>query len=780
MDNTDLRSLPLTSTHWGTYRVESQDGKVVALHNFEHDSDPSPIGHSIVELLDDNNRILAPMIRRSWFEYGPGSNNHMRGKEPFIEVSWDYANKLVANELKRVCAEKGNEAIYGGSYGWASAGRFHHAPSQLHRFLNCIGGCVVQKNSYSLAAAEVVMPHIMGHFFKLLNGSTAWKSIIENTDLFIAFGGVPVHNSQINSGGVGCHTTRNNLIKAQKAGVEFVNISPLKSDLIDKLHADWITIRPSTDTALLLGLAHTLIVEDLYDKAFLDRYTVGFDQFHAYLTGTSDGIAKNAGWASKLCTVPSEIIVLLARKMAKSRTMISISWSLTRQDHGEQPYWAAVSLAAMLGQVGLPGGGIGFGYGAVNMVGDDYDIIPAHALDQKSNPIKRFIPVARISDMLLSPGEEYDYNGKKYRYPDIDLIYWAGGNPFHHHQDLNRMLRAWQKPSSIIINEWCWNAMAKHADIILPCTTFLERNDLAISRSPHIVFMKKAAEPPGQCRSDYEIFCGLARKLGVLEEFSENRNESQWLQMIFEETRVRSAKKGIVLPEYQELKEREWYAIPESASQSILLKAFRSDPENNSLITPSGKIEITSQTISEFGYEDCPGHPCWLEPCEWLGSTSTRYPLHLISNQPASKLHSQLDHGEHSRSMKKFGREPIRVHPDDAKTRGINDGDYVSVYNDRGSCYAVVIITNNIRKSVVQMSTGAWFDPLEPGTVGSPCKHGNPNVLTKDKGTSRLAQGPIAHSCLVDIERIKGSPPAVTAYNPPEIIRDYMLNREPR
>ena len=131
-----------------------------------------------------------------------------------------------------------------------------------------------------------------------------------------------------------------------------------------------------------------------------------------------------------------------------------------------------------------------------------------------------------------------------------------------------------------------------------------------------------------------------------------------------------------------------------------------------------------------------------------------------------------MDHGSYSKSFKIKDREPIEMHPDDASSRGINHGDIVKLYNDRGACLAGVNINDKIRTGVVQMSTGAWYDPENPKNKNTLCKHGNPNVLTKDKGTSKLGQGPIAHSCLVEIELVKDTISPVTAYNPPEIIRD--------
>ena len=158
-----------------------------------------------------------------------------------------------------------------------------------------------------------------------------------------------------------------------------------------------------------------------------------------------------------------------------------------------------------------------------------------------------------------------------------------------------------------------------------------------------------------------------------------------------------------------------------------------------------------------------------MEPTEWLGGEITSYPLHLISNQPKHKLHSQLDHGSHCRAAKIQQREPITMHPQDAETRGLRDRDIVRVFNDRGACLAALVIDDQVMPGVVQMSTGAWYDPLKPGEPGSLCKHGNPNVLTPDIGTSRLSQGPIAHTCLVEIERFDEPLPPLGAFEPPEI-----------
>ena len=766
------KDLPLTSAHWGTYRARVGNGRVEELLAFEHDGDPSIIGQGILDVQHGPMRIDTPMVRESWLTNGPNTKNHLRGVEPFVSVSWDVAQALVARELKRVSRKFGNSSIFAGSYGWSSAGRFHHAQSQLHRFLNCIGGYTKSKFTYSFAAAEAMVPHILGSYRDFLDTCTSWDSIIDNTELFVCFGGIPLKNGQICQGGTGSHYQKEKLLEAVNAKISFVNISPIKSDLLDETGGTWIAPRPNTDTALLLGVAHTLLTEGLADLEFLQNYTVGFERFTSYLLGESDGNPKTAEWASTISGIFSSEITSLARQMAANRTMISVSWSLTRQDHGEQPFWAAIAVASMLGQIGLPGGGFGFGYSAVNHIGGQFTIPPAIPFPQGKNSVKSFIPVARISDLLLCPGETFDFDGEKYQYPDTKLMYWAGGNPFHHHQDLNRLVKAWQKPQTIICHEWCWNSLAKRSDIILPCTTPLEREDVALTpRDPFVIHMSKLTEPFAQSKDDFEIFKSLAQILNVETEFTEGRTASEWLRWIYNETRESASISGQEMPAYQDFLKKGWFKFCAPENPTVMLEDFRLDPIKNCLRTPSGKIEIYSSKVAGFKYEDCPGFPVWREPCEWLGNEKDQERLHLISNQPKDKLHSQLDHGSVSQANKINGREPIHMHPDDAKYRFLKENDLVKVFNSRGSCFASVQLDNNLREGVVQMSTGAWYDPVDPSNPLSACKNGNPNVLTPDKGTSRLGQGPIAHSCLVEITKYEGYVDKVTAYEPPKIIR---------
>ncbi len=756
----------LTLTHWGAYRVQGE-GDALTLEPLAGDPDPSPIGQSIAGARDTPLRITQPMVREGYLRHGPASRER-RGREGFVPVSWERAERLVADEVGRVSCRHGNAAIFGGSYGWASAGRFHHAQSQLHRFLNLCGGYTRSVNTHSYAAAEVLLPHVLGDRAGLDGGHTSWGVIAAHTRLFVAFGGVPLKNAQVSAGGTGRHDVRAHLRACRASGTQFINIGPLRDDIDAEFAAEWLAVRPNTDTALMLALSHTLVAEGLHDPAFIDRCTAGFDRVRPYLTGETDGQPKDAAWAAPICGLEPGAITTLARRMAGARTMIAVSWALQRADHGEQPLWAAILLAALLGQIGLPGGGFGFGYGGSNRVGTPTRPYAWPSFPQGSNKVRDMIPVARVADMLLHPGEPFDYDGRRYTYPDVKLVYWAGGNPFHHQQDLNKLARAWRRPDTVVVHEPWWNTLAKQADIVLPCTTSLERNDLGIARDEgHLVAMRQGAQPVGQSRSDFAILAGIADRMGLRDAFTGELDEMGWVRHLYGLARQRAASFELELPDFETFWEEGDVRLP-SAPEQILLDSFRLDPERNGLRTPSGRIEIASERIASFGYDDCPGHPAWLEPAEWLG-TAAEYPLHLISNQPRTRLHSQYDHGSVSGASKIAGREPLSIHPDDAASRGVVDGDVVRLSSPRGACLAGVVVTDGVAPGCVQLATGAWWDPSDPAADVSLDRHGNANVLTLDRGTSSLAQGPIAHTTLVQVERYDGVLPPVHAFHPPAI-----------
>lgn len=761
------------STHWGAFDAIVTDGELVEVRPYQLDADPSPLLGNIPGSVRHPARVTQPMIRAGWLERGPGPDER-RGAEPFVAVSWETLTELLANELRRVYGEHGAESVYGGSYGWASAGRFHHAQSQIHRFLNTLGGYVSSVNTYSNAAGEVILDHVVGPFRQLVDRTSSWEAIAAHGELFVAFGGIPLKNVFVSPGGASRHFVREHLKDAAANGLEFVLFSPVRDDAAEFVNAEWHPLRPGSDVAVMLAIAHVLIDEDLADREFLNRCAIGYERFAAYVRGETDGVAKTPAWAADLSEIPAAAIVSLARRMAAKRTMISTAWSLQRASHGEQAPWMALTLAAMLGQLGLPGGGFAFGYGSMAYVGEEPSMLNSPTFPQGKNKVDAFIPVARVSDMLNCPGQPFDYNGQALTYPDVKLVWWSGGNPFHHHQDLGRLRRGLARMDTVIVNDPFWTAMARNADIVLPATISLERDDIgAASGDPSIIPMRKALEPIGQARNEFDIFSDLADALGVGVKFHENRTEAEWLERIYEKWRSGMAQLGYDMPVFAEFWAGDVLPLPDAKLEKASLAAFRADPAGSTLRTPSGKVEIFSETIDGFGYDDCFGHPAWFEPAEWHRSEAARqFPLQLVANNPKSRLHSQLDVGATSQATKIQGREPVRIHPSDAAVRGIATGDVVRLFNKRGSCLAGAIVTDAVRAGVVQLSTGAWYDPLDPADLSSMCVHGNPNVLTLDKGTSKLAQGCAGQHALVEIECWTAPLPPIRVHEPPEIRED--------
>jgi biotin/methionine sulfoxide reductase len=758
------------SSHWGSFSVDVDGDAVTGVVAHADDSDPSPLLANIADTARAPSRVLRPTVRRGWWEQEPGAAAR-RGADEWLEVPWERILERVGGELRRVVDTYGNPAIYAGSYGWASAGRFHHSQSQLRRFVDLLGGATVSVGTYSNGAAERILAHVVGGAEEVWRGATAWPVIATATDTLVAFGGLPAKNAFVSPGGVTDHTVGGHLRRAVARGMRVEMFSPLGDDAPAGLGVRWHPLRPGTDVAVMLGLAYVLLDGGLADLDFCARYCEGTDDLVDYVLGRSDGVAKTPAWAEAISEVPAGDLVALARRMAAGRTMVTSSWSLQRTQHGEQPVWMSIALAALLGQIGLPGGGFGNGYSSLADIGGGRTRVAVPAFPSIGRSSGSWIPVARVADMLLDPGGAYEVDGQHRSYPDVKLVYWVGGNPFHHHQDLNRLRRALRRPETVVVHEPYWTAMARHADVVVPATISLERNDLAAGRGDgRLIAMQRALDPIGEARNDHDIFAGLADVLGFGDLFRGERDEDGWLRWMYAELRSNLDAVGLDAPGFDEMWAAGELRLPAVDDERVLYADFRTDPAKYPLPTPSGRIQLSSDVIAGFGYDDCPGRPTWLEPDEWLGSPRrSRFPLHLIANNPATRLHSQLDSGATSRQSKVAGREPIRMHPVDAAARRLVDGDVVRVSNDRGACLAGLVVTDRVRPSVVQLSTGAWYDPDDPTADMPLCVHGNPNVLTPDRGASRLSQGCSGQHALVEVQRAEGPLPPVRAWEPPRI-----------
>ncbi|UGS43023.1 Biotin sulfoxide reductase [Pseudocitrobacter corydidari] len=774
MANTAKTHTILTAAHWGPMLVETDGETVFSSRGALKTSFVNSLQSAVRDQVHSKTRVRYPMVRKGYLA-SPASPQGVRGQDEFVRVSWDEALDLIHAQHKRIRETYGPSSIFAGSYGWRSNGVLHKAATLLQRYMSLAGGYTGHLGDYSTGAAQAIMPHVVGGN-EVYQQQTSWPLVLEHTDVVVLWSANPLNTLKI-AWNASDEQGIPYFEQLRQSGKRLICIDPMRSETVDFFgeSMEWIAPHMGTDVAMMLGIAYTLVENDWHDAQFLARCTTGFDLFAKYLLGESDGQPKTAEWASAICGVSAVKIRELAKLFHENTTMLMAGWGMQRQQFGEQKHWMVVTLAAMLGQIGTPGGGFGLSYHFAN---GGNPTRRAAVLASMQGAVKGGadavdkIPVARIVEALENPGALYQHNGMDRHFPDIRFVWWAGGANFTHHQDTNRLIRAWQRPELVVISECNWTAAARHADIVLPATTSFERNDLTMTgdySNQHLVPMKRVVMPQAEARDDFEVFAELSERweTGGRERFTEGKNDLQWLETFYHIAAERGASQQVTLPPFAEF----WQAnqliempTSEQNGQFVRFAAFRADPQANPLKTPSGKIEIYSERIASFNYADCPPHPMWLEPDEWHGNAEPQQ-LQLLSAHPAHRLHSQLNHTSLREQYAVAGREPLTLHPQDARARNIQDGDVVRVWNHRGQVLAGAVVNDGIKPGVICLHEGAWPD-LDLQADGI-CKNGAVNVLTKDLPSSKLGNGCAGNTALAWVEKYRGPALTLTAFDPP-------------
>jgi trimethylamine-N-oxide reductase (cytochrome c) len=775
----------VSGSHWGAFRAHIYAGKVQEIKPLELDKHPTEMINGIKGIIYSPSRVRYPMVRLDWLKKHKYSGE-TRGNNRFIRVTWDEALDLFYRELERVQKDYGPWALHAGQTGWRQTGQFHSCTSHMQRAVGMHGNFITKVGDYSTGAGQTILPYVLGSTEVYAQG-TSWSEILDNSKNVILWATDPVKNLQV---GWNCETHESYPYleqlkeKVAKGEINVISVDPVKNKTQRYLENEHFYINPQTDVPFMLALAHTLYTEDLYDKKFIDTYCLGFDDFMPYVLGTTkDKVEKTPEWAAEICGVTPEQIRQFARMMAAERTQILFGWCIQRQEHGEQPYWMGAVLAAMVGQIGLPGGGVSYGhhYSGIGVPSTGFAApggFPRN-VDQGQKPkwdnndfngYSRTIPVARWVDCLLEPGKEIKYNGSKVKLPDYKMMVISGNNPWHHHQDRNRMKLAFQKLQTVVTVDFAWTATCRFSDIVLPACTQWERNDIDIYGSYSgrgLLAMQKLVDPLYQSKSDFDIFTELSRRFGKHEQYTRGMDEMEWVKSLYDD--CRAANKGkFEMPEFAEF----WKLGVLDFGQGkpwVRHADFREDPEINALGTPSGFIEIFSRKIDRFGYEQCQGHPMWFEKSERShgGPGSKKHPFWLQSCHPDKRLHSQMCESEEIRATYAVkGREPVYINPIDAKEKGIKSGDLVRVFNDRGQLLAGAVVTDSYSQGVIRIEEGAWYGPMSE-KVGAMDTYGDPNTLTQDIPSSELAQATSANTCLVSFEKFTGKAPPVTSFGGP-------------
>ena len=637
-----------------------------------------------------------------------------RGEGKFERISWDEALETIAAELQRVKETYGNPSIFLGGGGYLAA--LHNGGNAAARLLSLFGGYTA---SYGNISSEGAVWAVMATYGDVMVGHS--REDLLNSRLIIMWGWDPV---RMISGTDAVY----NLIKAKEAGIKIISIDPRYHDSAATLADEWIPIIPGTDTAMMVAMANVIIKENLHDKEFLDKYTIGFDKFSDYVLGIEDGIEKTPGWAESITSVPAQTIERLAREYATTKPAALMDCQgPARSAMGEQYNRCAITLTAMTGNIGKHGGSaagglmgipIGHMFRASGIPGLRN---PAEAggpsirgtLDLNLRLVRR-IHVNKIFDAFLQ--------GKAGGYPaDIKMAWFTGGNSLNQHGNTNKGVRALKSLEFIVVSELFMTPTARFADILLPVTSTAERNDLTRPwpSGPYFTFVNKAIEPLGECKSDLDIATELAAKLGFTD--FNPASEEEWLK----EFVAQNPEYVAHIKDYDKFKDEGIHRV-KLDEPIVAFKQQIEDPENNPFLTPSGKIEIFSQRAAELNNPLCPPIPKYVSNKEdRYDPLIEKYPLQMLSPHPKNRVHSSLYKVEWLREI-----EPhqVWINSVDAETRGIKNGDEVHVFNDRGKLAITAWVTERIIPGVICIFEGAWYDPDEDGIDHGGCA----NVLTDD------------------------------------------------
>ena len=714
-------------------KAHVRDGVIVRISS--EDSGPDTIyrrqlracarGRAYRQRVYHPDRLLHPLVRTG-----------ERGEGKFRHASWGEALDLAAESIRRVKQGYGNDSLFilpGSGHQGLLRGNI-----LARRLLALYGGYLDYYGNYS---TNCITPASEATYGTTETGNSL--SDLGNARLIVMWAA----NWAWTFAGVGAPFY---LKQAKEAGARIVYVDPMYTDTAVAFADDWIPIIPGTDNAMMAAMAHVMIAEGLQDQAFLDRYCVGFDEAHlppgappgssyrSYLLGEADGVAKTPAWAESITGVPAERIARLAREYATTKpAALLLGWGPQRTAYGEQPPRGGMVLAAMTGNVGISGGSAA-GTGSCGR----QVRLASMAVE---NPVKASIPVFLWTDAIFrgtEMGAADGIRGVERLQSNIKLILNFQGNLLiNQHSNTNRTARLLRNPKDvefILVADQFLTPSARFADVVFPAVTWMEREDVASGNgwSEHALFLNKVIEPMGEARTDYWALSRLAERLGIGVEFTEGRDEQAWLRQLL-------AQSGIDYETFRRVGRHQ----PEADEPHVAFADFHRDPEAYPLNTPSGKIEIYSQVAAAFGNPtEIPAVPKYVEP--WEGRTDPlreKYPLQLLTPHPRYRTHSIFGNVPW---LAEISTEAVFINPADAKPRGIENGDQVRVWNDRGTVAIPAWVTERIMPGVVAIQQGLWYQPQEDGVDVGGCG----NTLTSSRPTP-WAKGNPQHTSLVQVAR---------------------------
>ena len=676
-----------------------------------------------------------------------------RGEGKFSRISWEEALDILTSEYIRIRDTYGPGSHYVNDGCGISA--VMRGDRMMRRLLALDGGYLGSYNSYSSACIRNATDITYG-----TSETGTHPSDWLNSQLIILWGHNPAETRFDSS-------SMFYLKKAKAAGIPVIVIDPRKNDTVLALDAQWIPIRPATDSALADAMAYFIIKEGLQDQGFLDTCCLGFDAAHmpegvdpslnclSYLMGENDGIPKTPEWGETITGIPADTIRELAIRYATTKPAAIIQgYGAQRNAYGEQSARGVILLTCLTGNVGISGGSAA-GSGDCS----------THKLPKfpvPDNPYNRELPVFLWTDAIDHGKEMNEYDGIRtcdqgiFDDPkdialdsNIKMIFNLASNTLiNQHGDINRtakLLKDTSKCEFIVCSDLFMTASAKFADLLLPGISMFEEENITKpwKFTEFLGFNNKVIEPLYECKTEYEWIRELAKGIGLEEEFTEGRDYSQWMSYIYEDLRTSEPE----LPEYDEFREKGIYKFEEGHYPISFEKEVK-DPKHYPFPTPSGKIELFSTKLWKNPMKDfMPPIPRYVAPPEGPQDPLTkRFPLQLSGWHSKCRTHTVHDN---NLNLRKLDPQKLWIHPEDAAARSINDGDMVLVYNDRGQVKIPAKITDRVAKGVTTLSQGTWYTPDENGVD----TRGSINVLTSQRPTP-FARGNGQHTNLVEVQKI--------------------------
>ncbi|EPD3275211.1 dimethylsulfoxide reductase subunit A [Cronobacter sakazakii] len=685
-----------------------------------------------------------------------------RGEGKFVRISWDEALDTIAQGMKRIISDYGNEAIYlnygTGTLGGTMTRSWPPGKTLLARLMNCCGGYLNHYGDYSSAQIAAGLNYTYGGW---ADGNS--PSDIENSKLVVLFGNNP-GETRMSGGGVTYYLEQ----ARAKSQARMIVIDPRYTDTAAGREDEWIPIRPGTDAALASAIAWVLITENYVDQPFLDNYCVGYDEktlppgapanghYKAYILGDGpDGTAKTPAWAAPITGIPEARIIKLAREIGEAKpAFIAQGWGPQRHSNGELACRAIAMLPILTGNVGIHGGNSGAREGSFSL--------PFERMPTLQNPVETSISMFTWTDAIergpSMTATADGVRGKEKLDVPIKMIWnYAGNCLINQHSQINRtheILQDDKKCELIVVIDCHMTASARYADILLPDCTASEQMDFALDAScgnmAYVIFADQAIAPRFECRTIYDITSALAVRMGVGDTFTEGRTQEGWLRHLYAQSRRAIPE----LPDFDTFRQQGIFKLRDPQGHHVAYQAFRENPAANPLDTPSGKIEIYSSALADIAAhwqlpEGDVIHPLpvYIPGFEQVSDPlRAQYPLQLTGFHYKSRTHSTYGNVD---VLQAACRQQVWINPQDAQARGINDGDLVRVWNARGEARIEAKVTPRIMPGVVALGEGAWYQPDAQGVDHA----GSINVLTTQR-PSPLAKGNPSHSNLVQLARV--------------------------